>query len=225
MKLVKINVATGEIIERRDDDPHGVEPGATLTKMVDGSAQEWRWLEYIDERPAPDLADKIVGAAGSAAPTITATEYRVAYAVTSRPIADLRADLANVMVAALKAKLDFGVTVDGHVWQVGVDKFGMSGLATIHAKAFEADLALRGIGAWPENFEFRDKANNGVALSAEAMITLARNVSAKVTALRLFGWGFLPEIAAADRATLLLSLKTPTAEGAINCTALADWPS
>jgi hypothetical protein len=121
-----------------------------------------------------------------------------------------------------KEQVDFGTIArlggtfwfGGKEYQLGADRFGVTGIANITSKAAEAALSLQGVLTWPAGFAWRAADNSFVAMNAAQMAVFGQAGSAYVTAVRKRAWVLNAAIDAAQTVAEVDAIDTA-----------AGWPS
>lgn len=94
--------------------------------------------------------------------------------------------LADLYAAKIAAGYRHG---DGHVYQLGPDSLGSSGIVNLNAIASLCQRALAGIDqAWPNGSYIRDMANNNVVYSAAQALDVCVGAGTYVSAVRRRYW-------------------------------------
>lgn len=176
-----------------------------------------RWTGQTME--ADDLAPMPAGWIAAEPPAVPSGEVAVwggANWLLADAVQEARADQLGCLAGIVGSKLGGTVLHNGHVYQLGPDRYGTQAVFNIMSKALEADLVLSGRlpGPWPVDFAWIDATNARVPLDAEGMIGLGARASSYVTAVRMQGDAFRSAI---------LTAETIEAVQAIDLT--AGWPS
>jgi hypothetical protein len=114
-----------------------------------------------------------------------------------------RSAKAAAAMSAYVARVQGGYThTDGHVFQLGSDRLGSTGVINLIAIAARCQLALSGAPEnWPDGSFIRDAANENVVYTAAEALAVASGAGSYVTAVRARYWVIKASIdAAADQA-------------------------
>ncbi len=120
-------------------------------------------------------------------------------------LADLKSATTNQAKGVFGQKMAAGYThTDGHVYQLGADSLGSSGVINLSAIAQLCQQAIDGNGAaWPSGSFIRDAANNNVVYAPPDALAVCTQAGEYVDAARKNYWSISAAIAAAaDQASL-----------------------
>ena len=154
-------------------EQHAVQP-------PDPKGKGWRWLPVTRASFAPD-SEVATDPEQPVAPAATV----LAFGKASKPIAALKTLKKKQVMAAFSAKIAAGFNWNGHVYQLGANKYGTTGIQDITSKGAQAVAAVDGGLDWPaDSGYFRDKANVNVAMTAAELRDMAVACGHYATRLR-----------------------------------------